>query len=190
MGFFLLGAKKFGIEAVTGIDISPQQVEAARSLGVNAIHVEDGATWLRRNENQFDRIFLFDVLEHIPVNEQPDFCRDIYSALAPGGQVLIRVPNANSSFAGRYRYIDWTHTCSFTEPCIHFLLASAGFSLIKTGDDYFGRLPLWFPRLRPTAFLRAIHYGVRRLQTIAEFGVVEAKRIPITLNMVTTATKQ
>jgi len=189
MGFFLLAAQQYGFASVTGIDQSPQQVSAATRRGVNAELVDDTPLWLEQRVAAFDAIFMFDVLEHIPVDQQIGSLARIHGALRPGGCLFIRVPNASSAFAGRMRWGDWTHTSAFSEHSLDFVLYNAGFRDIVVRDDHFGRLPIWVPRLGRQGFLRGIHYGLRRLQAIAEFGTGEGGKMPLTLNILAVARK-
>ena len=190
MGFFLLAARNHGLSHATGIDVSAQQIAVAQGHHLEAELVSDTPNWLDSRVGQFDAVFMFDVLEHIPVDEQIEAIRRVHLALKPGGKLLIRVPNASSSFAARYRWIDWTHCCSFTEHSIDFVLFNAGFRDISVRDDHFGRLPLWVPRPSLQGLLRAAHFGFRRLQAIAEFGKNEGGRMPLTLNLVALARKE
>ena len=53
----------------------------------------------------------------------------------PDGKVILTVPNANSPLAARWRYIDFTHHCSFTEHSLNFVLGSAGFGDIRIDNS-------------------------------------------------------
>lgn len=189
MGAFLVAARDQGYADVIGIDSSAQQIEVAKSHGLPAEHVEDSHLWLVDRESTFDAIFLYDVLEHIPVRSQIDFVSDIFRALKPGGVLYLRTPNANSSFAGRYRWGDWTHHSAFTEHSLDFVLFNGGFTDIEVREDYFGRYPLWFPRPSFFGLLRGIYFGIRRLQAIAEFGPDQGRKIPLTINIIGIARK-
>jgi 2-polyprenyl-3-methyl-5-hydroxy-6-metoxy-1,4-benzoquinol methylase len=190
MGFFLLAARQAGWTDVLGIDLSPQQIAVARSHRLEVELVDDTLAWLGARVERFDAVVMLDVLEHIAVDQQIEAIRAVHRALKPGGTVLIRVPNASSSFAARYRWNDWTHCCSFTEHSIDFLLYNAGFHQIAVRDDHFGRWPLWVPRPNLQGLLRAFHFGIRRLQAIAEFGKREGSSMPLTLNLVAVARKE
>lgn len=189
MGFFLLAARQHGIADASGIDMSPQQIAVAQAHQLRAELVGDTPAWLDAHVGQFDAVCMFDVLEHIPVDQQIAAIRGVHAALKPGGTLLVRVPNASSSFAARYRWIDWTHCCSFTEHSLDFVLYNAGFRDIQVRDDHFGRWPLWLPRPSLQGLLRAFHFGLRRLQAIAEFGKGEGGSMPLTLNIVAVARK-
>jgi SAM-dependent methyltransferase len=189
MGSFLIAVKDKGYEDFEGIDMSTHQIAVAKQHGINVSHVTDGHSWLANRSEMFDAIFLYDVLEHIPVAEQIAFLADIQSALKPGGTLFLRTPNANSTFGPRYRSIDWTHHCAFTEHSLDFVLYNGGFTEIEIREDYFGKYPLWVPRPSPFGLLRGIYFGIRRLQAIAEFGPRQGKEIPLTINIIGIARK-
>lgn len=180
-GFFLEALAEAGLHS-EGCDLSPQQIEAAKNRGLNAYITDNLYTNII--DNRYDIITLFDVLEHIPVDQQILALQTLRQKLKPGGQILIRVPNASSMFAGHYRYVDWTHYSSFTTDSLHFVLKEAGFSSIHIRDDYFGRLPVWFPRPNLIGVLRFIVFGMQRLKCIAQFGWRDGNRIPLAINII------
>jgi 2-polyprenyl-3-methyl-5-hydroxy-6-metoxy-1,4-benzoquinol methylase len=135
---------------VLGVDASLDQIKVAKSNGLNVKHItlSDFENWVSQNNNSFDLIFLFDVLEHIAVDDQIVFMRRICSMLALGGSIYIKVPNANSMLASRWRYIDWTHKSSFTESSLEFVCMNAGLNKIRYLVDDSSLKPRfwWLPR--------------------------------------------
>ncbi|QDT55850.1 Ubiquinone biosynthesis O-methyltransferase [Caulifigura coniformis] len=157
MGFMLLALQQLGYKDVVGIDVDPQQVAAARRAGLNAQVVEDSLAYLESRPGKFSLVTMFDVFEHIPVSCHIPMARAIYNALRPGGAFVLQVPNANSPVAARYRYIDHTHHCSFTEHSLSYVLRNASFSDIVI-DGY-------SPALRPS--LRIWRSDVRKHFTLS-----------------------
>ena len=150
MGFALLALRESGYCNVEGIDSDKGQVAAARDRGLDVTHVLDAVEHLRARAGEYGLILCLDVVEHIPVEQQMEFVAGLSKALADGANLICTVPNANSSLASRWRYIDWTHTTSFTEYSLDFLLYNAGFQNIRIlpGDaDRSVRFP-WLPRAR------------------------------------------
>jgi len=107
------------------------------------------------------------------------------------GLMLCSVPNANSSFAARFRYGDYTHSSAFTEHSLDFLLFHGGFRDIRVvEDDIKPRLP-WIPR--PTLlhwYLRFLFRFMRRLNAVAEFGYEQGSVVPLSLNLLCAARKK
>jgi 2-polyprenyl-3-methyl-5-hydroxy-6-metoxy-1,4-benzoquinol methylase len=195
MGFTVLAFRELGFTDCRGIDTDTAQIEACRRLGVDAEKVSDSIVYLTSRPEQFQVITLLDVLEHVPVARQVDMMRAVHVALAPGGRVLVQVPNANSPLAARWRYIDYTHFCSFTEHSLQFVLRNAYFDEITIQG--------YEPIRRPS--LRIWRSGVRRSWEAScwrwawflawrklmegELGRESVDRMPLTLNMTGVAVK-
>lgn len=180
-----------GYRSVRGVDISPQQIFEAqrRKLPCEVVsqsYVQDLALTA---PGSLDVIFLMDVLEHLEVGEQVDFLRATRQLLKPGGCLVASVPNANSSFAMRWRYTDWTHRASFTEDSLEFVLRNAGYTSLtfhpyefggKATFPYFHSVSFWVP------IVRGVFRLVRRIEAMAELGRV-GLRIPLSLNLLVEA---
>ena len=191
MGFCLVALERLGFKDSRGIDISPSQVKAARRMGVAAEHVEDTERYLLGNAGRFELITAFDLIEHLPVDEQLAMAKAMHAALAPNGMLVASVPNANSSWAARYRYIDWTHTSAFTEDSLSFVLESAGFSAIHITDSDAPRPRLLFLPRKEVLYwllLRAFR-SARRLEAMLEFGGRRGLAMPLSLNLLVSARK-
>lgn len=189
MGFCLIAMNRLGFKQASGIDISPGQVDAAVRMGVTATHVEDSEQYLLDNAGQFGLITAFDLIEHIPVSQQLSMLKAMHTALAPNGMLVATVPNANSSWASRYRYIDWTHTSAFTEDSLSFLLEASGFSAVRITDSDPAR-PKYPLLIRKQviywALLKAFR-SARRLEAMAEFGARVGLSMPLSLNLLVSA---
>jgi 2-polyprenyl-3-methyl-5-hydroxy-6-metoxy-1,4-benzoquinol methylase len=90
-GKSLLIAKQLGWD-VTGIEIDPSAVKAARAQGLNII--EGDFRQLKQLENEFDCIICSHVLEH--VHFPLELLALLTQALRPQGIVLLSLPNAAS----------------------------------------------------------------------------------------------
>lgn len=87
-GFFLEMAKEKGWD-VYGLDLCQQAIEYARLRGLNVANV--GLFEKGYQENEFDVITMFYVLEHLP--NPTHYLHEIYRILKPGGTLLLRVPH-------------------------------------------------------------------------------------------------
>lgn len=175
----------------SGVDASSQQVEVARRRGLDARHVpiDAYADWAQTHSEQFDVIFLFDVLEHLPPGEQMQFLHRLVGTLKPQGTMFLKVPNASSPLASRWRYIDWTHWSSFTEPSLDFVCLHAGLQDIRYLNDDSSVRPRW--HWLPRWGLR--HYYIKnavrafwRLYTDSEVG---ERNVHFGLNLMVRATR-
>ena len=195
MGFTILAFRELGFSDCRGIDTDTAQIEACWRLGVDAERVSDSIAYLTGRPDRFQVITLLDVLEHVPVARQVDMMRAVHVALVPRGCVMIQVPNANSPLAARWRYIDYTHYCSFTEHSLRFVLRNAHFDDITIQGYEPVRRPslrIWRSVVRrswgESCWRWAWFLAWRKLIEI-EQGHESVDRIPLTLNMTGVAVK-
>lgn len=116
---------------VTGIDTDRGQVAVAQKRNLPVVHVESASVNAYVSSEQWDAIFLMDVLEHVPKASQLNLVSAIQKSLRPGGRFICEVPNALWSMARYMLYQDWTHQCLFTVSSLRFVLENAGFSQIE-----------------------------------------------------------
>ena len=76
---------------VTGVDLSPRNVERARHLVPDARFQCDDLTTVEFAEHSFDAVVAFYSLINIPLTEQPGVLQRFARWLAPGGRLLITV---------------------------------------------------------------------------------------------------
>lgn len=116
-----------GYTSSTGFDISKEQIDTARSLGVkNVIDQSIEQFCLNAKDESFDYILLFDILEHFPADKGIDLMNQIYRLLKPGGKIIIQVPNGNSLISINY-YGDITHYKAFTPTSLSQIAKITGF---------------------------------------------------------------
>lgn len=125
-GEFLYFLKQQGFTDLQGIDVSPEQVEIARGLGLSDVELSDGQKYLENTAKCFQVIAAFSVLEHLTRDEMFTLLDRIVAALRPGGLFLAVVPNSLSPFGCRVRYADVTHEQSFTPRSILQILGVVG----------------------------------------------------------------
>ena len=111
----------------TGIDVSPEAVEAARSRGRQVLLV-DGDEPLPFDEESFDGVVLKDVLEHVanPVA----LVREVRRVLRPGGRVFASSPDAQ-----RWVWDDYTHRRPFTRKSFRKLFEDQGLRVEQLGYE-------------------------------------------------------
>lgn len=128
-GDFLLLAQRKGLD-VYGMEPSTGYAKKAQDRGLNV----DIGTFphCRGPYNEYDRIVMFHVLEHLP--EPRAVLGDIDRYLAPMGQVIIEVPDLSRSFNARWseRYFQRPHLVDYWLPSLRYLLATTGFDIKLT----------------------------------------------------------
>lgn len=124
-GSFLL-ATRAPARGVTGVDLSAEALEYGRRhyQAPNLQFVEGDALAFPLPENHYDVIVSFETLEHL--REPRPFLERLYSALKPGGRLLLSVPNEESApfQVGHSRF----HLRHYTRSALHELIAQSGFS--------------------------------------------------------------
>ena len=199
MGFTLLALQSLGFHDISGIDVDRSQIEAATRRGLSVEQVTDTIEYLQQRPSTYDLVVMLDVLEHIPVAEQVATLRSIRRALRPEGRVVIQVPNATSPLAARWRYNDFTHTSSFTEHSLAFVLANAGFCNVSIPVPPDPKFP--WPPVRFWRRSQWIHFRNRlriwfsrflwRQICLAELGNGRgANSVPLSLNIIAVGHKR
>jgi 2-polyprenyl-3-methyl-5-hydroxy-6-metoxy-1,4-benzoquinol methylase len=124
-----------GYTNITGVDISPEQVNLARSAVQDArIHEMDMLDFLAGKNNCYDCISALDVIEHLEKDRVLHFLEAVFNALNPGGRLILQTPNAASPWGMSLRYGDFSHGCCFTPSNLRQLLALTGFKEIYLQD--------------------------------------------------------
>ena len=129
-GDFLAAAERLGWHA-DGIDLSAAAVATAAGRTRGRVWRTDlAAAGERLAENRYDLITLWQVLEHV---ERPlDVLRSVRRTLAPGGRLMLAVPNRASLSAWLFgsAWIGWDvprHATHWNAGTLADLLARAGF---------------------------------------------------------------
>jgi SAM-dependent methyltransferase len=124
--------------AVTGVDLSPVQIERARSLVPGARFVCADMTAVEFEPASFDCVAAFYSFIKVPVSEQPDLFRRIARWLSPGGWLL--------AVLGKYAWTgtedDWRGVKGATMYWSHAdlsssrrWLADAGLEIVEEGTQ-------------------------------------------------------
>lgn len=77
---------------VTGVDVSAQQLELARTYAPNATLIKSDMVALSFAEATFDLVVAFYSIIHVPREEQPALVGNIFTWLKPGGRFLATWP--------------------------------------------------------------------------------------------------
>jgi 2-polyprenyl-3-methyl-5-hydroxy-6-metoxy-1,4-benzoquinol methylase len=125
--------------SVVGLDPEPKVPVTAGFEDVIRADLEEGLARLAHNSaQQFDRILMLDILEHL--REPVNILELAKALLAPRGKLIVSVPNAVNLTVramvmfGRFRYsdrgiLDWSHLRFFTAESIMDLLRKQGYRI-------------------------------------------------------------
>lgn len=130
-GSWVYALQQKGYVNVSGIDLSPNQVAVAHSLGIANISQADILPYLQANPNTFDVICGIDIIEHFGKDELVEALTHVMQALRPGGKAVFRTPNADAPFASVYANGDFTHETILNASSAQQLFYSIGFSEVQ-----------------------------------------------------------
>ena len=130
-GLFLDYLREKGVAEFLGIDrdealkayVPAAVAENFRAMDVWAF-LDAGA-----EGRTFDRIALFDVLEHFPPPDGGRLLQRLAAVLRPGGRVVVKVPNVASPWGASYQYGDLTHAAAYTPDSLRQLAVAAGYGV-------------------------------------------------------------
>jgi cyclopropane fatty-acyl-phospholipid synthase-like methyltransferase len=129
-------ARASGYRNIRGVDCSPEQVAAARRLGIDGVREDDLFETLRSLvDESLDCIVSFDVIEHFTKDELPAFFDEVRRVLRSGGRWIIHTPNGESPFCSRLRYSDFTHEIAFTRQSLPQVLLASRFTSVECHSD-------------------------------------------------------
>lgn len=141
-GGFLASALRRKHCVVDGVEFEPEAAAKARLVcrRVYEVSLEEPRLAAALHEQQYDRIIFGDVLEHL--RDPEVVLASTVSHLAPGGRVLVSIPNIahwrvrKSLLLGRFDYeefglLDRTHLRFYTFEGACRLAARAGFQIVR-----------------------------------------------------------
>lgn len=129
-GSFLSFLKAEGFNHVQGVDISEEQVAAARKRELDVIHA-DIFEFFRENKTRYKAITGLDVIEHLTKDQIFELMPLIYQALEKDGLLIVQTINGSGLFPRQVIYDDITHATVLTPGSLSQILICHGFSEIS-----------------------------------------------------------
>lgn len=120
-----------GYSRAIGVDVSGEQVEAARRLGIQGVEQGDLLAFLQKHREEYDLIVMRDVIEHFSKPEILELLERVHRALKPAGRLVVQTPNAESPMSGRFRCWDFTHETSFAKGSISQAFLASGLGKVQ-----------------------------------------------------------
>ena len=125
-GGLLSVLQKEGYQESYGFDVSQEQIDQARQLGVDNVQVSDILEYVDSCQKEsFQVILLIDILEHLPVSELVTVMKRLKEILRPEGTIIIQVPNGACLVSLNF-YSDLTHYRAFTSISLTQLARMSG----------------------------------------------------------------
>jgi 2-polyprenyl-3-methyl-5-hydroxy-6-metoxy-1,4-benzoquinol methylase len=135
-GGIMHALREAGYANVTGVDVSPEQIDVARRLGFEDVHCKDVRAFLSEAADaSYNVVIAFDILEHFTKPELLGLTDELHRVLARGGRLIVHAPNGEAIFPGTVLHGDLTHELAFTRSSLHQLAGATGFRVIAVKED-------------------------------------------------------
>lgn len=134
-GSLLAAAKEKGYTNVTGIDISPEQVEIANKLGVTEVKQGNLNDLISEGNETFDLVSGMDIIEHFSKDELTELVLNLKKIIKPGGMLIFRTPNMDAPMTSVFSYGDFTHECLLNKSSALQLMKSCGYSKAEVSSS-------------------------------------------------------
>ncbi|MFM1899044.1 MAG: hypothetical protein RL577_1284 [Bacteroidota bacterium] len=130
-GSLLAVLKEDGFHRLLGMDLSPEQVVQAHSMGLKEVQQGDGLAHLKSTSSQWDLVLAADIIEHFTKDELVDLLQVIKGSLKKNGKLILRTPNMDSSLASVFAHGDFTHENRLNASSLEQVLLAVGFSQVE-----------------------------------------------------------
>jgi len=142
-GSFMMAARRIGFTDIHGVDVAAASVAVAQRRGFDAVAGDFSAHMFA--PGRFDVVSMWNTLEHLP--DPFIFATEAWRVLAPGGYLVVSMPNCNSLSVAllrrRYRYIALEHLNYFTPATLRTLLTRTGFRVVHHETRSFNPYVVW-----------------------------------------------
>jgi len=139
-GLILLFLHKMGVTEFLGID-QDAALEAVMPGEVgDRFNATDVWGFLENepSERRFDRILMFDVLEHFDAAEGVKLLSKLKDRLNTGGRVITKTPNAAFPWGLQFQYGDLTHRTPYTPESMRQVSVASGLTVRACYPHYLG----------------------------------------------------
>jgi len=134
-GQFLYFLRGEGYTNLLGLDLDPVQTEIARELKLDCRHLPI-MDHFAADSTTYGLVAMLDILEHFTREELFPLLEAVASRLAPGGKLIVSVPNADSPHAARAIYADITHEIAFTPTSLEEMMFCHGLKVTAMRDPW------------------------------------------------------
>lgn len=135
-GQFLYFLKKEGFTDLVGIDLDQKQVEIGRELALDLRCAPVDEFLGGESTKRYGVVAMLDILEHFTREELFPLLETVVAKMAPGGRLIVSVPNADSPHGLRSTYADITHEISFTPTSLSEMLFCHGLKVTSMRDPW------------------------------------------------------
>jgi len=143
------------------------------------VYIGNAKEVLCDSDKRFDGIYLFDVLEHLTLEEISDLFNFFQTILAEKGKIVVRVPNGGSPFGRFLQHSDATHETALTGSKIQDIAQLSG---LEVKGIYNGARTKR-SGIHKNWILKWIAYGLRDIIQLAIGYLYYGENIPLDPNL-------
>ena len=140
-GQFLRYLKARGFSDTVGVDYDENLAEVLSDIEGCAFVCADANDYVAKvsGARTFDRIVLFDILEHMELDDAIQLLKGLRSILSKGGKVLLRMPNVSSPWGQRMFYGSFDHVTPYTPDRVKELAFMTGYTCLNVVGQTTGK---------------------------------------------------
>lgn len=140
LGQFLLYLQAKGVSDFLGFDQDAALADHVPDAVREHFRVADvwGFLAFGAEGRTFDRIVLFDVLEHFAPTDGARLLAGLAAILRPRGRIVVKVPNAASPWGAQHQCGDLTHKAAYTPKSLRQLALAIGLDCLASYGDEAG----------------------------------------------------
>jgi len=140
-GIFSRYLRYKGFADVVCLDLDENLAPVLADLDPYQVVFDDAETYVKSvlGKRTFDMIVLHDVLEHVPLDKACSMFRAFDEVLAPGGRIVVRVPNLSSPWGGRIFYGNFDHVTPYSPDRIKEFAGMVAFRVVKIDGQRTGK---------------------------------------------------
>jgi SAM-dependent methyltransferase len=160
---------KRGYTAVTGVDISADQVTLSKQVTPNVVQ-KDVLEFLGSSRSEaLDLVIALDLVEHFSKDEALAFLDQCRRVLRAKGRLILQTPNAGTPWGLEQRYNDFTHEIAFNPNALTRLMRLVGFVDVNSREK--GPIPYGYSLPSTVRFIawQCIR-GALQIRNLAETG--------------------
>ena len=176
-GLFLDWGKYAGFD-IAGVEINRDFYALAKERG-HKVYLGNVKEVLSDSDKRFDGIFLFDVLEHLTLEEISDLFNFFQTILAEKGKIVVRVPNGGSPFGRFLQHSDATHVTVLTGSKIQDIAQLSGLEVKRIYNGARTKRG----GIHKNWILKWIAYGLRDIIQLAIGYLYYGENIPLDPNL-------
>ena len=140
-GIFSRYLREKGFTDVVCLDMDERLAPVLADLAPFQVIFEDAEAYAASisGKRTFDLIVMHDVLEHLPLTKACSMFKAFHDALAPGGRIVIRLPNMSSPWGARFFYGSFEHVTAFSPDRIREFANMTAFRVVKMAGQKTGK---------------------------------------------------